>query len=95
MPTAAEYPLLLGPLLNRGSLVQPTSEIITKTATGYTTLNYAEHQREAFRVGAALLAAGIGEGDVVSSFCWNTAQHYQLYHAVPCISAVLNPLNVR
>lgn len=96
MPTNQEYPLLLGPLLDRGCMVQPDGEIITKTQGGYQSITYAEHRKETARVASALSkAAGIAEGDVVSSFLWNNARHYQLYHAVPSMSAILNTLNLR
>lgn len=96
MPTSAEYPLLLGPLLDRGPRVQPETEIITKIAGGYMKSTYAEHRAHVSVLASALIrVGGVVEGDVVSTFCWNNARHYQLYHAVPCLGAIVNTLNIR
>lgn len=95
MPTAEEVPLILSRLLDRGAQLQPENEIITRLASGYHRVTYVEALRTARRLATALIAAGIRRGDRVATFMWNNSQHLALYHAVPCMGAVLHTLNVR
>ena len=43
----------------------------------------------------ALRALGIGRGDRVATFAWNSIRHLELYLAVPSMGAVLHTLNIR
>lgn len=43
----------------------------------------------------ALHRLGIREGDRVATLCWNHYQHLEVYYAVPCMGAVMHPLNLR
>jgi len=43
----------------------------------------------------ALVELGVGPGDRVASFGWNTHRHLELYYAVPAIGAVLHTTNIR
>jgi fatty-acyl-CoA synthase len=59
---------------------------------------HTTYERVAERVGrlaGALRRLGIGPGDRVGSFCWNTPEHLEAYFAVPSMGAVLHTLNVR
>ncbi len=47
------------------------------------------------RLANALRDLGIGPGDRVATFAWNSARHLELYLAVPCMGAVLHTLNPR
>ena len=47
------------------------------------------------RLANAITALGVQRGDRVATYAANTYQHLELYYAVPCIGAVLHPLNVR
>ena len=38
---------------------------------------------------------GIKDGDRVATIAWNTHQHLELFFAVPCMGAVLHPINIR
>lgn len=75
--------------------MQPDTQIITKVEGGYATITYAEHRQQVSLVASAFAKIGLGEGDVLTSYCWNTAQHYQLYHAIPSMGAILNTLNIK
>ncbi|CAK9087679.1 unnamed protein product [Durusdinium trenchii] len=88
-------PLVLGPLLDRGSQLQPDNLIITKTKLGYQTQTYLEHQRRCKRLASALQQRGIQLEDRVGTLLWNTAWHMECYHAIPCMGAVLHTLNLR
>ena len=47
------------------------------------------------RLANALTELGVQRGDRVATYAANTYQHLELYYAIPCIGAVLHPLNVR
>ena len=47
------------------------------------------------RLANALARLGVKPGDRVATFAWNNARHLELYFAVPCMGAVLHPLNIR
>ena len=47
------------------------------------------------RLANALEKLGVRRGDRVATFAWNNARHLELYFAVPCMGAVLHPLNLR
>jgi fatty-acyl-CoA synthase len=47
------------------------------------------------KLGNALEAMGVTEGDRVATLCWNHYQHLEIYFAVPCSGAVLHALNLR
>lgn len=88
-------PLVLGPLLDRGSRLQPDNLIITKIKNGYHTQTYSEHSRRVKRLASALWKRGIKLEDRVGTLMWNSAWHMECYHAIPCMGAVLHTLNLR
>lgn len=88
-------PLLLHSLCDRGAKLQPDNLIITRTATGYVQVTYAEHQIRTLRLASALSRWGVVVGDRVGTLLWNTAWHLQCYHAISCMGAVLHTLNLR
>ena len=47
------------------------------------------------RLAAALERLGVRRGTRVATFAWNDTRHLELYLAVPCMGAVLHPLNLR
>lgn len=47
------------------------------------------------KLAAALRGLGVGMGDRVATLSWNHYQHMEAYYAVPCIGAVIHPLNLR
>ena len=47
------------------------------------------------RLANAIIGLGVQRGDRVATYAANTYQHLELYYAIPCIGAVLHPLNVR
>ena len=48
-----------------------------------------------YRLASALHKFGVKVGDRVATFMWNNGRHYQAYHAVPSMGAVLHTLNIR
>eukprot|EP00439_Symbiodinium_sp_Y106_P076294 s1334_g15.t1 len=88
-------PLLLSRLCDRGAALQPDNLIITRTPSGYVTQTYAEHRRRAKQLGSALTKWGVNCEDRVATLMWNTGWHFECYHAIACIGAVLHTLNLR
>eukprot|EP00040_Diaphanoeca_grandis_P044553 m.12720 g.12720 ORF g.12720 m.12720 type:complete len:561 (+) comp9418_c0_seq1:34-1716(+) len=93
--TMMQIPLNMGIICDRGAQVQPYEKIITKIQGGYHEITYHEHQQRVYRLASALSKWGLREGDRVGTFQWNTARHYQCYHALPSMGAVLHTLNIR
>ena len=65
------------------------------TDDGLTRTSYAEVAERIDRLCNALREMGVGPGDRVATFGWNTQRHLELYLAVPCMGAVLHTLNIR
>lgn len=90
-----DYPLTLTPLLERARRFFPKNEIVTKSGPGLERFTYAQMTERVARLANALEKLGVKRGDRVATFAWNNARHLELYFAVPCMGAVLHPLNLR
>jgi len=91
-----DFPLTIDALLRRARNVFGARSIVGKGADG--TLHrstWGDVAARADRLAGALLHLGVGRGDRVATFAWNTPRHLELYFAVPCAGAVLHTLNVR
>jgi len=93
--TMQRTPLLLSRLMERGPLLSPREEIVTRTEAGLHRQTYADLRRRAHQLAHALAASGVQIGDRVASFMWNNHRHLELYYAVPSMGAVLHTLNIR
>jgi fatty-acyl-CoA synthase len=91
-----DLPLQISRLLEHGSTVHGTSEIVTWTGDGARRMTFAE-----LGAAAAQLAHGLHDdlgitGDQrVGTFMWNNAEHMVAYAAIPSMGAVLHTLNLR
>jgi fatty-acyl-CoA synthase len=90
-----EYQLTLTPLLERAQRLFPKKEIVTKAGPGLERFTYEQMAERVGRLANALVKLGVKNGDRVATFAWNNARHLELYFAVPCMGAVLHPLNLR
>jgi fatty-acyl-CoA synthase len=88
-------PLNLRMILERAERLHPNKTAITKTTNGAQTATFAEVGDRARRLISALRDLGVGPGDRVATFCWNSQQHFEAYIAAPCMGAILHPLNIR
>ncbi len=93
--TMQRTPLILSRLMERGPLLSPREEIVTRTETGIHRQTYADLRRRSHQVAHALAGRGVKLGDRVASFLWNNHRHLELYYAVPSMGAVLHTLNIR
>jgi fatty-acyl-CoA synthase len=95
--TMQDYPLTITAILRHGSRIYGGSECVTWAGAGNAPrrASYAGIARNAERLAAALSRLGVGAGDRVGTFCWNSQEHLEAYFAVPCMGAVLHTLNIR
>ena len=90
------YPLTLAQILEHAYRIHADKQVTTLLPNGtlhrydYTTLY--ERVR---RLANALSTLGVQRGDRIATYAANTYQHLELYYAIPCLGAVLHPLNVR
>ena len=90
-----DHPLTLRHVLDRMRGMNGHGEVITLTEGESDRVSYAEIGERVDRLCAALRALGIGDGDRVATFSWNTQRHLEVYLGVPCMGAVLHTLNIR
>ena len=90
-----DFPLTLQHVLRRMREVYRGSQVATLTDDGVTRATFAEVCERVDRLSRALAALGVGEGDRVATFAWNSQRHLEIYLAVPCMGAVLHTVNVR
>src|SRR5947207_157057 len=94
--TMMGVPLQLSRLLEHGSTVHGSAEIITWTGTGARRSTFADLGRQAAQLAHALRAdLGVTGDDRVATFQWNNVEHLAAYFAVPSMGAVLHTLNIR
>ena len=90
-----DVPLTIRAILERGGVLFPEKEIVTRTARGLHRYTYGELHARACRLANALRALGVRPGDRVGTFAWNSHRHLELYLAVPSSGAVLHTVNIR
>jgi fatty-acyl-CoA synthase len=92
-----DFPLTLTHVLGRARTVHRRAEVVSLLDAEGTTkrASMAEVGERAERLAAALRGLGIGPGDRVGSFAFNSQEHLEAYYAVPCSGAVLHTLNPR
>jgi acyl-CoA synthetase (AMP-forming)/AMP-acid ligase II len=90
-----DYDLTLTHLLERMRGLSGDKEVVTLTDDGVRRATYAEVGERVDRLCRALESLGIGPGDRVATFMWNSQEHLEAYVGVPCMGAVLHTLNIR
>ncbi len=93
--TMQDVPLLVKRLLEHGTSWHGRAGVVTAVPDGSRGATFADVGRNAARLAHALRGLGIGDGDRVGTFMWNNQEHVEAYYAVPCMGAVLHPLNIR
>jgi fatty-acyl-CoA synthase len=91
-----DYQLTVPSILTRAETFFGKKEIVSclpdKSIHRYTYHDFTDRVK---KLAAAFKNMGVREGDRVATLCWNHYQHLETYFAVPCIGAVVHPLNLR
>jgi len=91
-----EYQLTLPTILRRAESLFGKKEIVSrlpdKSIHRYTYRDFATRTK---KLAVALRKLGIRRGDLVATLSWNHYQHLEAYFAIPCIGAIVHPLNLR
>jgi fatty-acyl-CoA synthase len=91
-----DLPLQISRLLDHGSSVHGTSEVVTWTGDGARRMSFAEVGALAAQLAHALHDdLGVRGDQRVATFMWNNVEHFAAYLAVPSMGAVLHTLNLR
>jgi fatty-acyl-CoA synthase len=91
MEDVRPFPLLMKFILERSTGIFPKQEIVNRNFR-YT---YHDAYVRVCRLANAIKGLGVREGDKVATLAWNTYRHFELYWAVPCMGAILHPVNVK
>ncbi len=86
------YQLSIGQLLATPLANAPDQEIIHADVMRYT---YRTLRDRIGRLGAALTALGVRQGDVVAVLDYDSHRYFECFFAVPMLGAVLHTVNVR
>jgi fatty-acyl-CoA synthase len=91
-----DYPLTLTHFFERSRRLFARKTIATRLASGgLVRYTYADLGTRVERLAGALGGLGIGPGDRVGTFGWNSHRHLELYWAAPLSGAVLHTVNIR
>jgi fatty-acyl-CoA synthase len=90
-----DHPLAVADILRHGERIHAGSRVATLAEGGTRRASFAEVGRRAAQLARALARLGVGAGDRVATFCWNSQEHLEAYLAVPSMGAVLHTLNIR
>ncbi|PZG02843.1 long-chain fatty acid--CoA ligase [Micromonospora deserti] len=94
--TMMDASLQVSRILDHGSTVHGTAEVVTWTGAEPRRTTYAEVGRLAARLAHALRdECGVTGDERVATFMWNNTEHLVAYFAVPSMGAVLHTLNIR
>ncbi|GLH98359.1 fatty acid--CoA ligase [Phytohabitans aurantiacus] len=94
--TMMDVPLLVSRILDHGSTVHGSAEVVTWTGTEGRRTTYREVGAAAAQLAHALRDdLGVTGDQRVGTFMWNNAEHLVAYFAVPSMGAVLHTLNLR
>jgi fatty-acyl-CoA synthase len=89
------YSLLVPRILERARDLFPDKEIVTRTGEVVHRYTYRDLAQRVARLSNALSGLGVGVGDRVGTFAWNTHRHLEGYFAAPGMGAVVHTINIR
>jgi fatty-acyl-CoA synthase len=89
------YPLFVPRILERARTLFPKKEIITRVGESTHRYTYRDLAQRVARLSNALSGLGVGAGDRVGTFAWNTYRHLEAYFAAPSMGAIVHTINIR
>ena len=90
-----DHPLTVQHIVDRMRRFYRDSEVVTLEGDRVRRASYGDVTARVDRLCGALKSLGIGEGDRVATFAWNSQEHLEVYLAAPSMGAVLHTLNIR
>jgi fatty-acyl-CoA synthase len=94
--TMMDFPLTLDVIFRRARSLYGTAEIVSRMPdSSVTRITYADFDRRARKLAAALASLGLRKGDRVATLMWNHHAHLEAYFGIPISSGVLHTLNLR
>ena len=90
-----DHPLTTKHILDRMRRLYADSEVVTLRDGGTTRASYGEVTERVDKLCRALQQLGVGPGDRVATFAWNSQEHLEIYLGAPSMGAVLHTLNIR
>ena len=90
-----KYPLTITNILNRARTYFPKKQVVTRLPDRIHRYTYADLYARVCRLANALSTLGVGQGDRVGVFGWNTYRYLEAYFAAPCMGAVVHTINIR
>ena len=91
-----DYPLTLTHFFERSRRLFPAKPVATRVpGQPLFRYTYADFADRVCRLAGALPGLGVGPGDRVGTFAWNSHRHLELYWAAPLSGAVLHTVNIR
>jgi fatty-acyl-CoA synthase len=90
-----DVPLQIRQILEHATSRHAGAQVVTCAPGGFRQASYGRVGTNAARLAHALRGLGVDEGDRVGTFMWNNVEHVEAYYAVPCLGAVIHPLNIR
>jgi fatty-acyl-CoA synthase len=93
--TMMDFPLTIGHIFEHGRSTYADSAVVTNEAGGARRIAFGALANRVDQLATALRRLGVGPGDRVATFAWNTQEHQEAYFAAPGMGAVLHTINIR
>ena len=93
--TMMDFPLTVGHIFEHGRSLYADSQVVTSEADGARRIEFGALADRADQLAAGLRRLGVGPGDRVATFGWNSSEHQEAYFAIPGMGAVMHTINIR
>jgi fatty-acyl-CoA synthase len=90
-----DYPLTVRSIYQRARTLFPDKPLVTRLSAGMRRTTYGEWAERVGRLAGGLRDLGVGPGDRVATFCWNSDRHLEMYFAAALMGASYHTLNIR
>jgi fatty-acyl-CoA synthase len=90
-----DYPLTVRSIYQRARTLFPDKPLVTRLSGGMRRTTYGEWAERVARLAGGLRELGVGPGDRVATFCWNSDRHLEVYFAAAMMGASYHTLNIR